>query len=225
VTIANADFPAFAATVGLELEPFQRRIADAINGPQRETVVLLPRGNGKTSLLAAVALHHLLTVEFAAVYCAAASREQARILFEAAAMYARTLGHPNIVDRHLELRYCPNPDKPRAFTRHLRVLAAEARLLHGLKPSLVVIDEMHSHPDDSVYVALRTAMLKKPGRSWSRSPAPARAPTRRSARCAPARSRSRRSPAAALSSTRAARPCACSNGRCPRTPTSRIRGS
>jgi phage terminase large subunit-like protein len=71
------------------LEPFQRRIAKAISESQRETVVLIPRGNGKTHLLAAIALHHLLTVEGAAVYCAAASREQARILFEAASAFAR----------------------------------------------------------------------------------------------------------------------------------------
>jgi phage terminase large subunit-like protein len=150
-----AAFADFCKLIGLELEPFQRRIAKAISGSQRETVVLIPRGNGKTHLLAAIALHHLLTVEGAAVYCAAASREQARILFEAASAFARALEHPNIVDRHLELRWCEDPAKPRAFSRHLRVLAADARLLHGLKPSLVIVDEMHSHPDDEVYVALR----------------------------------------------------------------------
>jgi hypothetical protein len=46
------------------------------------------------------------------------------------------LDHPNVVERRLELRWCPDPEKPRMFTRHLRTLAAEARLLHGLKPTL-----------------------------------------------------------------------------------------
>ena len=156
-------FDDFCKLVGLDLEPFQRKIARAIAGPQRETVILLPRGNGKTHLVAAIALHHLLTVENAAVYCAAASREQARILFEAASTFARILDHQNVVDRHLELRWCEDPSKPRAFTRHLRTLAAEARLLHGLKPTLAVIDEMHAHPDDQVYIAMRSAMLKVPG--------------------------------------------------------------
>jgi phage terminase large subunit-like protein len=147
----------------LELEPFQRRIARAAAGAQRELVVLLPRGNGKTSLVAAIALWHLVTVTDAAVYCAAASREQARILFEAAAGFARRLQHPNLVDRHLELRWCDDGSRPREVTRHLRVLAADARLLHGLQPSLVLLDELHAHPDDEVYIALRTAMLKVPG--------------------------------------------------------------
>src|SRR5215213_36088 len=68
----------FARDCGLELEPFQRRITSALQGAQPELVVLLPRGNGKTSLLACLALHSLLTTPDAEVYCAAASREQAR---------------------------------------------------------------------------------------------------------------------------------------------------
>jgi len=56
-------FPAFAEQVGLRLEPFQKKIAKAAAGPERELVVLLPRGQGKTTLLAALAVHHLLTME------------------------------------------------------------------------------------------------------------------------------------------------------------------
>jgi phage terminase large subunit-like protein len=157
-----ATFTRFCERIGLRLEPFQKRIAKAAAGPERELVVLLPRGQGKTTLMAAIALHHLLTVPRAAVYCAASSREQARILFEAAAMFTRTLDHPNIVVRHLELRYCDDPEQPNVFTRHLRVLAADAPKLHGLTPSLAIIDELHAHPDDEVYLALRTATLKRP---------------------------------------------------------------
>jgi phage terminase large subunit-like protein len=156
-------FPDFCASVGLDLEPFQRRIATAANGPERELAVLLPRGNGKTSLLAAYALWHLVTVPKAAIYAAAASREQARILYEAAASYARALDHPNIVDRHLELRWCPDPDRARVFERHLRVLSADAPRLHGLTPSLAIVDELHAHPSDEVYLAMLTSLAKRPG--------------------------------------------------------------
>jgi hypothetical protein len=84
------DFLAFASRVGLDLERFQRRIAKAAARPEREFVALLPRGQGKTTLLAAIALHDLVTVERAAVYCAASSREQARIFFEAAAHFSHS---------------------------------------------------------------------------------------------------------------------------------------
>ena len=77
-------------------------------------------------------------------------------------MFARKLEHPNIVVRHLELRYCDDPSEPNVFTRHLRVLAADAPRLHGLTPSLAIIDELHAHPDDEVYLALRTATVKRP---------------------------------------------------------------
>jgi phage terminase large subunit-like protein len=125
--------------------------------------VLLPRGNGKTTLLAALALWHLVVVKGAAVYCAAASRDQARILFESAADFARRLDDPHLIVRHLELRWADDPDEPKVFSRHLRVLAADAPRLHGLTPSLAIVDELHAHPDDEVYVALRTAQLKRLG--------------------------------------------------------------
>src|SRR5215217_7959195 len=147
-------FKHFCAAVGLTLEPFQDLIADALTGPDAEAVILLPRGQGKTSLVAALALHHLVTTPDAAVYCAAASREQARILFEAAARYARQLDDEHVVHRHLELRWCDNPDEPKVFSRHLRVLAADAPRLHGLTPTLAVVDELHAHKDDEVYLAL-----------------------------------------------------------------------
>jgi hypothetical protein len=85
----ETDLVALAEAIGLELEPFQRRIIRAVNAAPRETLILIPRGNGKTTLMALVALHHLLTTEDARIYAVAASVPQARILFEAAADFAR----------------------------------------------------------------------------------------------------------------------------------------
>jgi phage terminase large subunit-like protein len=67
------------------------------------------------------------------------------------------------VIRHLELRWCEDPDQPKLFSRHLRVLAADAGKLHGLGGSLVVVDELHAHADDSVYTTLRTGVMKTQG--------------------------------------------------------------
>jgi phage terminase large subunit-like protein len=149
------DFRRFAASLGYKLEHHQQRIVRAAFGPEPELVVLLPRGNFKTTTLALLAVHHLLSVPRPAVYCAASSREQARILFEAARDFA---SHPlvagEIIARHLELR---------ATDGFMRALAADALKLHGLTPSLAIIDEYHAHPDDQVYTALRTAILKRPG--------------------------------------------------------------
>ena len=63
----------------------------------------------------------------------------------------------------MEIRHCPDPDRPRVFDRHLRVLAADAPRLHGLTYGLAVVDELHAHPNDQVYLALLTALAKRPG--------------------------------------------------------------
>lgn len=149
-----ADFEAFCERVDLALEPFQKRIVRAIYGEQHELLALLPRGQGKTTLLAAIAVFELMRTERPAVYVAAASRDQARVLYEAARDLAGRLEDGELLIRHLELRVPGG---------HLRVLAADAPKLHGLSPTLAICDEMHAFKDDEVYLALRTAMLKRPG--------------------------------------------------------------
>src|SRR5829696_5017452 len=62
---------------GFAPEPFQRKIASAFFGPEREFLALLPRGNGKSALIGALAVHHLITHPEPRIYVAAASREQA----------------------------------------------------------------------------------------------------------------------------------------------------
>ena len=154
---------AFAERVGLNLEPFQRKILRAVHGEQAETLILLPRGAGKTTLMALVVVHHLLTVEDARVYVAASSRDQARILYEAAEAFARRLDDPHIVFRHLEMRWCLDPDEPTVFARYFRVLPAEGPRLHGLTPTLMVWDEAQAVTRDDVYPALASALHKSPG--------------------------------------------------------------
>jgi phage terminase large subunit-like protein len=145
----------FARSIGFELEPFQRRIVRACFGSQREVVVLLPRGNGKTTLLAAIALHHILTVPRPAVVCAASSRDQARVLYEAARDLAQ---HPAVAGRvtlrHLEMRVEGGT---------FRVIAASAPQAHGLSPTLAIVDELQAAKDGHLFDALQTALLKRPG--------------------------------------------------------------
>lgn len=156
-------FNEFAKEIGLDLEPFQRRIVKAVTGPERECLILLPRGNGKTTLMAAISLWYLVETPGAKVYCAASSIPQARILFEQAQMFLRNLQHPNLVERYHEIRWADDPDKPKVFSRHMRVLSADANRLQGLEPTVCFIDELHAHRDSSVYLALRTAIIKRPG--------------------------------------------------------------
>jgi phage terminase large subunit-like protein len=150
-----------ARAVEYPLEPFQRRVARAIHGRERECLIELARGNAKSSLIALTAVHELLANEEAKIYCVAASVPQARILFEYAADFARRLDHPNVVHRHLELRFCPDPDEPTVFTRHMRVLASEPARLHGLSASLLLLDELQAVTRSGIYEALASSLHKR----------------------------------------------------------------
>jgi phage terminase large subunit-like protein len=159
----TASLELFAQECGLELEPFQKRIAKAVTGPEAEVLITLGRGNGKTSLLALIALHHLATVPDAEVYVVAASRRQATELFKYAERYARRLGNEHVVHRHLLLRWCPDPGEPKVFTRMVEVLASDYRKLHGTSFSLGIVDELAQHESNDVYEAMATGLHKRPG--------------------------------------------------------------
>jgi phage terminase large subunit-like protein len=79
---------------GLQLEPFQRRIVEEVFADRRELLVSMPRGQGKSTLMAAVGLFSLLSTPAPTIYCCAASRDQARLLFDMAKRMVK--GHPDL---------------------------------------------------------------------------------------------------------------------------------
>lgn len=62
------------------LEPFEHTILTDFFAGASETLVLLPKKNGKSTLLSAVALFHLLTTDDAECVIAATSRDQASLI-------------------------------------------------------------------------------------------------------------------------------------------------
>ena len=154
----------FADRAGLNVEPFQKRILKVMLGPEPEAVILLPRGAGKTTLMALAVVHHLLTVEDAKVYVAASSRDQARILYEAAeTVRAPARRSPSSCSGTWSCAGAPIRTRRRVFTRFFRVLPAEGPRLHGLIPSLMIWDEAQAVTREDVYPALASALHKTPG--------------------------------------------------------------
>nr|MBA3261337.1 hypothetical protein [Thermoleophilaceae bacterium] len=151
-----ATFKRFCGLIELNLEPWQDRIVNEFYSPRRESLFLIPRGNGKTALLAALGLFELLADPAAVIVCAAATREQALHLFDAARKFA--LRSESIRSRltitRRELRT--------ASEGRLTVVAADAEKQLGWDPTLVLVDELCAHRDDSLYVSLRTALVKRP---------------------------------------------------------------
>jgi phage terminase large subunit-like protein len=155
--MSAASFRAFCRSVGYDLEPFQRKIATAVYGPEPEVLVLLSRGEAKTTIGGLLAVEHLRTVPRPAVYLVSTSRDEARTGFEVVREYA---DHPALADqlvlRHLEVRVQGGG--------HLRVLASDARLALSVSPTLVMMDELHAFRDDALYVAMRSALHKRGGK-------------------------------------------------------------
>jgi phage terminase large subunit-like protein len=149
----------------LHLEPWQRALLDELYllDPTggllyREALIGVARKNGKSTLAAAIALYGLIASGENApeVYSAAASKEQARVVFGQAKAFVEA--SPLLMDWLRPMRdviVCPANDGV------YRVLSSDAPLQHGLNPSVVVIDELHAHRDPELYYALTTGQLAR----------------------------------------------------------------
>jgi phage terminase large subunit-like protein len=149
----------------LSIEPWQQDILDELylvdaegSYVYKEGLIGIPRKNGKSTLMSAIALYGLLAAgdHGAEVYAAAASKDQARIVFNQAREFVET--SPALM-RWLrpQKNVIVSPSNRGVF----RVLSSDAPLQHGLNPSLVVIDELHAHKDPELYYALTTGQLAR----------------------------------------------------------------
>lgn len=125
-------------------------------------VLLLPRGNGKTTLLAAYALYHLLHDEGnPEVLLAASSDKQAGRLFDACVSFSRN--NPDLLDQVHIRQYVGEIARKDGRGKILR-MASDPDRLHGYAPSLVVIDELHAWTKPNLrkaFAALTTAGGKR----------------------------------------------------------------
>lgn len=149
-----------------KLRPWQREIVEAWyaeeNGARVVDTGLLTMGrkNGKTGLVAALALAHLIGPESeprGQIVAAAADSEQAGIVFNELEAYLRDNDEFDLrcnVKRH----YNTIEDLESGST--FKALSSDAKKSHGLSPSVVIIDELAQWGDGSgraLYDALITA--------------------------------------------------------------------
>src|SRR5262245_36021456 len=123
-----------------------------------------PRGNGKTGLLAGLALCHLLGPECEArgeVYSAAYNKLQAALIF--AEMKAIVEAVPDFAWRVNVQRYGKILDvlEGDGAGSTFESLSADDRRAHGLSPSLWIFDEFAQSPNEDLLTNLRTAMGKR----------------------------------------------------------------
>jgi len=144
-----------------ELEAFQRTLlADYFDGAT-ETVALLGKKLGKSTLLGAVALFTICDRDDAEVVVAAASRDQAMLIFQQARGFVRRSPDlAQLVAVHGGMR------EIRASRRggRVRVIASDVETADGWLGDLAIVDEFHRHRSSDLYGVLRDGLGPRGGR-------------------------------------------------------------
>lgn len=158
-------------------EPFQEAIVEDIFAGMSEFWGVIPEGNTKTTTLAGVALYHAEHRAFAAVPVAAASREQAEILYRQAegfVLRSERLYRPvhSVIAAAKGKRKTEVPrflclEGYRRINHHaggrIQVFAADDRTGDGIIPTLGIIDEPHRLRDLSLYRTWSGKIAKRGG--------------------------------------------------------------
>ena len=141
---------------GWQRELTKQLFAVKADGTFRHKVALigLPRKNGKSAWLSAVALESLvLGVTGGEIYSCAAEKEQAKIVFGTAKRMVEL--HPELselLEVYKDAIY--NPKTGSVY----RALSSEAFTKEGLSPTFVAFDELHAQPNRELFDVMSLAM-------------------------------------------------------------------
>jgi phage terminase large subunit-like protein len=148
-----------------EVRDWQAEFIRGIYGPVdeqnrrivRTALFSIPRKNGKTGLIAALVLAHLMGPEAeqrGQIYSAAVDKDQASIIFnECRAMIE---ANPNLNAR-VNIQSFKKTITDEANGSIYVSLSSDARKAHGLSPSLWIFDELAQVPNRNLLDALQTA--------------------------------------------------------------------
>lgn len=162
-TMCRVTMDSIAASAGapMELRDFQRELLNHLYARDPKTgvkvhrtaLIGMARKNGKSALLAAIALYELIEGPIGGqIYVVAGSRDQARIIFEAAKRMVAL--EPELAEMtHVTRDAIEVPSTGSTF----RVMSSEAPMLEGLNPTFVAFDEVHVQPDRSLWDVLALA--------------------------------------------------------------------
>lgn len=159
-------FEAFCRTLTLEnkrrmeLEPFQKLILADYFAGARETLVIIPKKNGKTTLLAALFVYHLAYVDEARAYLVASSVKQAGICY---AMASGFVNRSAALQRRILVRGGTKELRSKRDDGFMVVLAADSDTADGVGPTLAGVDELHRAKSTALYDVLRDGLDARDG--------------------------------------------------------------
>jgi len=140
-----------------KLQEWQRQVLRDVYGTVNEVgyrqynyaYLEIPKKNAKTTLIAGLAVYHLINDENEGqIYCCAADRGQAMLVYKAAVSMIEQ--NPalskalKITDSKKEILY-------KKTGTILKVLSAEAYTKHGINPTVVIFDELHCQPNRNLW--------------------------------------------------------------------------
>jgi hypothetical protein len=125
----------------------------------RESVIVVPKANAKTTTAAALGLFELVSTSEAEIIVVAASRDQATILLDSVRGFIRR--RPALA-RHLSVTQ-RTVMYPRLGGR-LRVISSDVNTSDGTLPSCAIVDELHRHKSGELYALLRDGLGKRAGK-------------------------------------------------------------
>jgi phage terminase large subunit-like protein len=122
----------------------------------RMCLLMMPRKNGKTELIAALAIDGLLFDDEAGaeVYSAAADKDQAALAFNVAAQMIR---NDPVLSAQCEILDSQKRIVHRKSGSFYRAISAEAYSKHGFNASRVLYDELHAAPSRELWDVLTSS--------------------------------------------------------------------
>lgn len=140
-----------AHLIGLKWKDTRLRIT-------RDSFIMVARKNGKSSIIAALALYMLIADGEASpqIACCASSRDQASIVFNMIKEYAKSID-PN----SNALKYYRNYINFPANKGTVKVFSSDSAVLDGWNIFLGVLDEGEAQKDNSLYSVFKSSMIQR----------------------------------------------------------------
>jgi phage terminase large subunit-like protein len=154
-----------------QLDYWQERIIRRVYGDTlpdgtrriKTVFALIPRGNRKTTLGAAIEMLHLVGPERiprSQCISAAVDRDQARIALEE--MTGIIGAHPRLAEA-MQIQDTKSRITHRKSGCQYRAMSADAATAHGRTPVFALVDELHAWKKRDLWDAIKTGLVKTPG--------------------------------------------------------------
>lgn len=154
-----------------QLDRWQERIIRRVYGDTlpdgtrriKTVFALIPRGNRKTTLGAAIEMLHLCgpeRIDRSQVVSAAVDRDQARIALEE--MTGIIGAHPRLAEA-MQIQDTKSRITHKKSGAQYRAMSADAATAHGRTPVLALADELHAWKKRDLWDAIKTGLVKTAG--------------------------------------------------------------